>query len=420
MRIAGDGDAAGLRNGSRSQVIARALAKPARIVIKVGSSSLTHTTGKLNFGRMEGLVRELSDLANSGHRPILVTSGAVAAGMGRLGLSARPGNLPERQAVAAVGQGLLMQVYEKLFGEYSQIVAQVLLTRDDARDRQRYLNARHTFLTLLGLGVIPIVNENDTVATEELQFGENDTLSAVVAALVGADLLVLISDVDGLYTGDPRRDPSAKMLTLIKEISPDIVAAAGGTGSALGSGGMLSKIEAARIATSAGCTMALIPGDPTGALTRLMNGEELGTVFLPREKALQARDQWIAFAQVAEGELTVDNGAARAIRQDGKSLLPSGIVNLTGGFAPGDLVRVVDQKGHEVARGLVNYSHDDLAKLAGHRCAEIEAILGYKGYDEVIHRDNLVCLKRTVKNRLLAQRRKDSPRRASRMRAMVL
>ncbi|MGE5550326.1 MAG: glutamate 5-kinase [Bacteroidota bacterium] len=370
----------------------QALAGGARIVIKVGSSTLTHATGKLNLGRMETLARELADLANAGHRPILVTSGAVAAGRGRLGLATRPRSLPERQAVAAVGQGLLMQIYEKLFGEYSQVVAQVLLTRDDARDRRRYLNARHTFLTLLELGVIPIVNENDTVATEELQFGENDTLSAMVAALVEADLLILISDVDAVYTSDPRRDPDARPRSVIEEITPEILASAGGAGSSLGTGGMLTKIEAARIATSSGCLMALIGGEPPGTMRRLLQGEEVGTVFLPRARALQAREQWIAFAQVAAGDLVVDAGAARALRERGKSLLPSGLIEVRGDFAPGDLVRVIGPDGNEVARGLVNYNRADAVKLIGRRTAEIESLLGYKGYDEIIHRDNLVCL----------------------------
>jgi len=379
---------------NRAGIIAQALSDAARIVVKVGSSTLTHATGRLNLGRMESLVREVSDLANAGHRPILVTSGAVAAGIDKLGLAERPRNLPERQAAAAVGQGVLMQVYGKLFGEYGQVVAQILLTRDDARERQRYLNARHTLLTLLDLGVIPIVNENDTVATDELQlqFGDNDTLSAMVASLVGADLLVLVSDVDGLYSGDPRCDPHAVRIAEVGEITPEIQAAAGGPGSYAGTGGMQTKIEAARIATSSGCPMALVTGEVPGAMTRLLRGEEVGTVFLPRSRVLQARDQWIAFGQVPAGELRVDAGAARAVRQGGKSLLPSGVTEVRGEFTPGDLVRVVDAEGREVARGLVNYSYIDAMKLAGHHSAEIEGLLGGKGYDEIIHRDNLVCL----------------------------
>ena len=376
----------------RYQLVRDIFSRKATVVLKVGSSTLTHPTGKLNLGRMEALVREIADLANAGHRPILVSSGAVAAGMGRLGLSTRPNSLPERQATAAVGQGLLMQIYEKLFGEYSQIVAQVLLTRDDASDRRRYLNARHTLRTLLQFGVIPIINENDTVATEELQFGENDTLSAMVAALIGADFLVLVTDVDGFYTGDPRRDPSARLVHEVEEITPEILAAAGGTGSAAGSGGMQSKIEAARIATSSGCAMALIAGEPSGLLTKLLQGAEIGTVFLPKTRVLQARDQWIAFAQVPVGALVIDGGAVNALRRAGKSLLPSGVVEVKGEFGPGDLVRVLDPDGREVARGLINYDQRDAARLAGHHTAEIEKILGYKSYDELIHRDNLVCL----------------------------
>lgn len=377
----------------RAEVIARAMAAKAKIVIKVGSSTLTHATGKLNLGRMEALARELSDLANSGHRPLLVTSGAIAAGMGRLGMSTRPRRLPQRQAVAAVGQGLLMQIYEKFFSEYNQVVAQVLLTRDVASERPRYLNARHTLLTLTELGVIPIINENDTVATEELlrQFGENDTLAAMVANLVGASLLVLISDVDGLHTGDPRRDPDARRLPEVEELTPEIIAAAGGAGTSSGTGGMQSKIEAARIVTSSGCPMALIGNEP-GLLARLLAGEDVGTVFLPRTRTLLARAQWIAFGQVPAGEIMVDAGAAQALRYGGKSLLPSGVVGVRGEFVQGDLVKVLDREGREVARGLTNYDHKDTARIAGRRTSEIESILGYRSYDEIIHRDNLVCL----------------------------
>ncbi|MGE5599199.1 MAG: glutamate 5-kinase [Bacteroidota bacterium] len=362
-----------------------------RLVVKVGSSTLTHATGQLNLGRMEALCRELADLANAGHQPILVTSGAVAAGLGRLGLAARPRSLPERQAMAAVGQGLLMQIYEKLFGEYGRVVAQILLTRDDASDRRRYLNARHTLLTLLGLGVIPIINENDTVATEELQFGENDTLSAMVAGLVDADLLLLVSDIDAFYTADPRRNPGARRLSEVGEITPEIVAAAGGAGSARGTGGMQSKIEAARIAVNSGCLMALIGGEP-GLVSALLRGDDVGTVFLPRPRALHARDRWIAFGMVPAGELVVDSGAVRALREGGKSLLPSGIVAVRGDFSPGDLVRVLDEQGAEVGRGLVNYCSAEIARLAGRRTAEIGDLLGHRGYEEIVHRDNLVCL----------------------------
>lgn len=378
----------------RMKTIARALASPARIVIKVGTSTLTHATGRLNLGRMEILARQISDLANAGHRPILVTSGAVAAGKGRLGMSARPRSLPERQAMAAVGQGQLMQIYEKLFGEYSQVIAQILLTRDDASHRQRYLNVRHTLLTLLEWGVIPIINENDTVATEELQyqFGQNDTLAAMVAALIQADLLIIVSDIDGLYTADPRSHPEAERIPVVEEITAGIASAAGGAGTSLGSGGMRTKIEAAAIATSAGCPMALIGGEPPESFQLLLAGEDVGTLFLPGGRPLLARDRWIAFGRVAAGEIFIDAGAVRALRQGGKSLLPSGIIKVQGEFAPGDLVRVLEPAGGEVARGLVNYNHLEVARLAGHRTAEIESILGYKSYDEIIHRDNLVCL----------------------------
>jgi len=388
------GDTSGEERKIRAKIIREAVSGQARIVIKVGSSTLTHASGRLNLERMSALARELADLAAAGHRPLLVTSGAVAAGLGRLGRSARPAGLPERQAIAAVGQGLLMQTYAKFFGEHDRVVAQVLLTRDDASDRRRYLNARHTLLTLLALDVIPVINENDTVATEELQgqFGENDTLAAMVAGLVGADLLVLMTDVEGLFSADPRHDSSAERISLVKEITPEVAAQAGGAGSAAGRGGMRTKIEAARIATSSGCPMALIAHSPVGLLRRLLDGEDVGTLFQPRARSLQARDQWIAFGQVPAGEIVVDYGAVRALREGGKSLLPSGVTSVNGQFNQGDLVRVVDREGREVARGLVNYDHADAAKLAGHKTSEIEGLLGSKGYDEIIHRDNLVCL----------------------------
>ena len=366
-----------------------------RIVIKVGTSTLTHPNGRLYFQRMDALARQLTDLRNSGREVVLVSSGAVGAGLGRLGICEKPKTMPARQAAAAVGQGLLMQIYTKIFGEYNQVVAQVLLTREDLDQRLRYLNARNTLNTLLGYGVIPIINENDTVATDELDylhFGDNDKLSALVASAIGADLLILLSDIDGLYDRDPRRFPEASRIDLIDEITPEITAGAGGAGTARGTGGMTSKLEAAKIITHSGSSMILADGSTENIIDRIIKGETIGTLFMPRESSLLERKRWMAFAGCPMGSLKVDEGATEALLERGKSLLPSGIVDVIGEFNPGDLVRVVDGSDREIARGLSNYGTSDLRRIIGRKSSEITHILGYKFYDEVIHRNNLVCL----------------------------
>jgi glutamate 5-kinase len=360
-----------------------------KIVVKVGTSTLTHKTGKLDLLQMEKLVRELADLANLGKKLVLVTSGAVGAGVGRLGLGRRPRTLPEKQAIAAVGQGLLLHMYEKLFAEYGRIVAQVLLTREDFSDRRRYLNVRHTFFKLLEFEVIPIVNENDTIAVDELRFGDNDNLAALVAASVDADLLVLLSDIDGLYTGNPHQDPEARRIPVIREITPEIEALAGGVGSSLASGGMGTKIQAARIAANSGIPMLIAHGAEENVIHRILQGEDLGTLFVPKEGKLHAKKKWIAFGSAVQGRLTIDAGAVRALVEEGKSLLPIGITEVEENFEAGAVVSVVGPDQVEVARGIVNYSSSALKKIKGKKTAEIEKILGYKDYDEVIHRDNL-------------------------------
>jgi len=361
-----------------------------RIVVKVGTSSLTYGTGKLNLTQMERLVRELADLANQGRQVVLVTSGAIGAGLGRLGFNKKPKTIPEKQAAAAVGQGLLMHMYEKLFSEYGYAVGQVLLTRDDLNSRHRFLNARNTLLTLLQYRAIPVINENDTVAVEEIRVGDNDTLSAMVAGLVDADLLVLLSDIDGLYSGDPRTDASAKIIPVVREISLEIEKLAGGAGSALGIGGMGTKIAAAKIVMNSGIPMVIANGKKAGVLAALLAGEDLGTMFIPKDTRLHTKERWIAFGSPIQGEIYVDDGAAEAIRLTGKSLLPIGITMVEGQFEPGNVVSIKASDGIEIARGMVNYSGEEIMRIKGRKTAEIMDILGHKDYDEVIHRNNLV------------------------------
>ncbi|WP_227767576.1 glutamate 5-kinase [Zhaonella formicivorans] len=361
----------------------------ARIVVKVGTSSLAHNTGKLNLLQLEKLVRELADLRNQGKQVILVTSGAVGAGVGKLGLKCKPKTMPEKQAAAAVGQGVLLHMYEKIFAEYGQVVGQVLLTREDLADRKRYLNARHTLMALLQYGVLPIVNENDTVAVEEIRLGDNDTLSALVAGLVDADLLVLLSDIEGLYNGNPKTNPEACLIPVIEEITPEVEALAGGAGTSLGTGGMGTKLQAAKIAMNSGIPMVIAHGAKPGILQQIVTGEFTGTLFVPREARLHTKKRWIAFGSGIQGKITVDAGAQKAVVDDGKSLLPIGITAVEGNFEVGNVVSIHGPSGGEFARGIVNYASWEIEKIKGKNTSEILGILGHKDYDEVIHRDNL-------------------------------
>lgn len=364
-----------------------------RLVVKVGTSTIAYPNGRLNLDSLERLVRQLSDIANEGREVAVVSSGAIGAGMGRLALGRRPKSIPELQAAAAVGQGLLMQTYEKLFSEYGHTVAQVLLTREDINDRRRHLNARHALLTLLRYGVIPIINENDTVAVDEIKFGDNDTLAALVTGLIDADLVILLSDVDGVYDADPRTTPGARRLSVVTEITEELERAAKGPGSALGRGGMATKIQAAKVATQSGAAMVIAHGAHPNVLRAILNGEPVGTLFVPQRRRLEMRKRWIAFFQTPQGELVVDDGARRALVREGKSLLPIGIVAVRGEFDEGDLVRVCGLDGKEIARGLVNYTSRQVDAMKGLPTHVIEARLGYRlHYDEVIHRDNLVLM----------------------------
>lgn len=368
------------------------LSEAVRIVVKVGTSTLTHNTGKPNFLRIERLARELSDLANQGKEIILVTSGAVGAGMDRLGLKERPKTIPEKQAAAAVGQGILMHTYEKLFAEYGQTVAQVLLTREDSVNRSRYANSRNTLLTLLRMGAIPIINENDAVAVDELKIGDNDTLSAMVASIVDADALIILSDIEGVYNDNPQNNPDAELIREITDITPEIEALSGGPGSQRGTGGMYTKIQAAKIAVSSGVVMVIASGIQDGVIRRIIEGEQVGTIFLPKEHRLQIRKRWLAFGSRLYGSVMVDQGCERALVKEGSSLLAAGITAVEGEFEPGNTIRVLTREGREIARGLANYAAQDVEKIKGCHTNEIADILGSKPYDEVIHRDNMVLL----------------------------
>ena len=365
-----------------------------RIVVKVGTSTLTHPNGKLNYSRIEYLVRELADAVNSGKQILLVSSGAVGAGMERLGWKDKPKTIPEKQAAAAVGQGILMHTYEKLFGEYGQIVAQVLLTREDSVNRKRYANSRNTLLTLLDIGVIPIINENDAVAIDELKIGDNDTLSANVAAIVDADLLIILSDVDGVYSANPQKDPSAQLIAEIPEVTPEIEAICGGAGTMRGTGGMLTKMAAARMAMNSGIVMVIASGAKEGVVQAVLAGHSVGTLFPPQQNRLQFRKRWLAFGARIKGRLTVDRGCAQALRKSGSSLLAAGIKAVEGSFDQGNTVSIVNQDGWEIARGLANYNAADTVRIMGAHTHEIAGILGHKPYDEVVHRDNMVLLSR--------------------------
>lgn len=376
-----------------NEVSREALKKAKRIVIKVGTSTITYANGKRNFSQIDRLAREISDLQNQGKEMILVTSGAVAVGVDRMGLPGKPKTIPGKQAAAAVGQGVLMHTYEKFFADYGQIVAQVLITKTEAIDRHRYTNTRNTFMELMRQRVIPIVNENDVVALDELKIGDNDNMSALVAGIVDADLVIILSDVDGLYTANPQTHPDAVIVPEVAEITPEIEASAGGVGSARGTGGMATKIQAAKAATSSGIHLVIASGTEKNAITRVLQGEELGTLFVSRENRLQFRKRWLAFGAKIAGSIVVDDGCAKAIRKAGGcSILPAGVFAVQGDFLPGSTVSVIDKDAHELARGLVHYSSAELEQIKGCNSGEIANILGHKNFDEVIHRDDLVIL----------------------------
>lgn len=373
-----------------------------RLVVKVGTTTLTDAEGRIDRAFIADLAADLAAQRAAGREVLLVTSGAIRAGRDALeGAQARlqhlnprtperPNTLPYKQAAAAVGQGLLMHTYTEAFAWRNVTVAQVLLTRNDLADRRRFLNARNTLSALLALGVVPIINENDTVAVEEIKFGDNDTLAALVAVLVEADLLLILSDVDGLYTGLGAGSAAPTLVRTVSRIDAEVEALAGESRSEAGTGGMRTKIEAARIATASGIRTIIARGRRPRVIADVLAGEEVGTTFLPSSSELRGRKRWIAAGSRSRGSVTVNPCAAERLRKEGVSLLAVGITEVTGEFGSGDLIEVRDETGRRFARGLTNYSAADLRRLQGLRSDQFEAVLGSKTYDEVIHRDNLV------------------------------
>jgi glutamate 5-kinase len=368
------------------------LGKSRRIVVKVGSAVLTSKDG-LDLSVMENLARDISLLIKSGKEVILVSSGAVAAGKKRLGLQInRTLELKEKQGAAAVGQSSLMRFYEDIFDRLGYKVAQVLLTHDDLSNRNRYLNVRNTILTLLEWKIIPVINENDTVSVEELRFGDNDTLGALITNLIEADLFVCLTDVDGLYTGNPHDNPQARPVYTVAKVDKKVETMAGYVVGALGSGGMQSKIQAARMVSARGGSSFIGSGRKEGIMQQLFACEPVGTFFLPQVEKMQSRKHWIAYVLRPQGYIVLDQGACKALIKGGKSLLPSGILEIRGTFGVGAPVQCLDENGNAIASGLSNYSASDLNKIKGLNTGQIEETLGFKDSDEAIHRDNLVIL----------------------------
>jgi glutamate 5-kinase len=363
-----------------------------RVVIKIGSRILTGADGDLNRDWMAALAGEVAALRTEGREVIIVSSGAIAAGRSLLGISDRPRTIPQKQAAAAVGQLRLMREYEGAFCASGCRVAQILLTREDLADRQRFINARTTLEALLEFGIVPIINENDTVAVEEIKFGDNDNLSALVTNLVDAGVLVIMTDIDGFYDADPRKNPAAKLVPLVKAVTKEMTLAAGGSGSTVGTGGMATKLAAAKKAGRSGAATLIVNGTDPKIISRLFTGEACGTLVMPAAKSLTSRKHWIAFTLRPQGRIYVDAGAGRVLRQEGRSLLASGVVKVEGVFERGAGIRVCDQDGSEFARGIADYSSSEIERIMGHKSLEIEEILGYRYGDELIHRDNFVLL----------------------------
>ena len=362
-----------------------------RAVIKVGTGVLTGDTG-LNLRVIGALARQISWLMNNNCEVILVSSGAIGSGIKKMRLKEKPARIPEKQATAAVGQPTLIQAYERAFNRHNRQVGQILLTRDDLCNRKRYLNARNTLNVLLEWGILPIINENDTVVVDELKFGDNDNLSAMITHLMDAQVLISLTDTDGLFDKDPRNHDDAALLPLIPKIDRPLELAARHIPGALGTGGMRSKVETAKKVTRSGIPMIIANGTRSNILKDLFQGKDMGTLFVPQPEKMTCRKCWIAFTLKEKGVIKVDRGAVKAICHQGKSLLPIGITDVEGDFRKGAMVNCVDPDGVPFAKGLVNYKATDIRRLAGVRTSEIEKRLGYKSYDEVIHRDNLVMI----------------------------
>lgn len=363
-----------------------------RIVIKIGSSSLNHPTGGLDEGSIENIVKVISEIFSQGIECILVSSGAVAAGVGKLGLSAKPKDIAGKQAAASVGQGVLIEKYAQALESYNLVGAQVLLSRTDLADSLHYKNAQNTLERLLNYKVIPIINENDTVAVEELCFGDNDRLSALVAGLVHADLLIILTDVDGLYTANPKTDPEAKLITEVEDISK-VKGLAGGAGSQLGTGGMITKIKAAKMATRFGIGVYLLNSMRMNELPSFFQGEKLtGTYFIPSKHRLVGKKRWIAYAGLSEGSIFIDEGAVKALVREGKSLLAKGITGVEGEWERKELVRIVNPKGTEIARGLAELSSEEVLQTCGKHSQEVLNLISDLEGEEIVHRDNMTLM----------------------------
>ncbi len=362
-----------------------------KVIVKIGSAVLTGKDG-LDIQIIDQLVDEMSDLSKKGYHIVLVTSGAIASGKHRMGITGPLKSIPQKQAAAAIGQGRLMRVYSNSFGKHGIHVAQILLTMSDLTERKRFLNIRNTLTTLLEWGVIPIINENDTVAVEEIKFGDNDNLAAMIANAIEAELVINLTMTEGLFDRNPTISKDAKRIPVIHEITEEIEGAASAEGTAEGSGGMRSKVLAAKKVTVFGIPYIIAQGKKAGILKDIFAGKDTGTLFLPAREPLNSRKYWIAFTLRSQGKLTIDEGARNAIIESGKSLLPSGIVDVEGDFTIGDPVTCIDLKGASFAKGLVNYSASEIRRIMGLKSSKISQILGYKDYDEVIHRDNMAVM----------------------------
>jgi len=367
-----------------------------KILIKVGSAVLTGDDG-LDIKIIDSLVADMSHLVQNGYSIVLVTSGAIVSGKHRMNITEKLKSMPEKQAAAAIGQGRLMRVYSKSFEKKGLYVAQILLTLSDVTDRQRYLNIRNTLSTLMEWGAIPIINENDTVAVDEIKFGENDNLAAMIANIIEADLFINLTSIDGLYDCNPAVYKKARLIPLVSEFSEEIEAAATEETSSSGTGGMKSKVQAAKKVTAIGIPCIIAPGKRKKVLTDIMKGREIGTLFLPMADRLNSKKYWIAFTLRPRGRLIIDDGAKKALLEKGRSLLPSGIIDVEGDFDPGDPVSCSDREGIILAKGLVNYNSSEIRKIKGLKTSQINQALGHKDYDEVIHRDNLAITKRNLR-----------------------
>jgi glutamate 5-kinase len=374
------------------QRIQRIIHTNTTVVIKIGTNLLADKTAGIDLRRIGAIAKNVAQLRSLGHRVAIVSSGAIGAGVAALRLKERPRTIPEKQATASVGQPLLMEAYVHAFRKHDTVISQILLTKDDFVNRTRYVNAKNTFTALLKNGIVPIINENDTVAVEEIKLGDNDNLSAMVANLIEADVLIILSDIDGLFSDDPARNPDAVLLPIVEKITPQIEKLAKGSASELSTGGMATKIQAAKRCVSAGIAMIIANGQNADVLGDIFSGSFTGTLFLPSKRSLSTKKKWIGFVSHAKGFLVVDDGARLALVKKNKSLLPSGITEVHGTFAENDTISVHDAQGQEIARGVTAYASSDIKAIMGMKTVDAEKMLGRKTAGEVIHKDNLVVI----------------------------